>query len=220
MRIREDEGWIKRMQRPLTSDISENLVSATDIKHYVYCPRIVYFERVLHAQPQLGSQQEEGGEIHEEYVRKELRRRDAIYYSPDLVGAEKSLFTPLISRRLGLQGVVDCIIKTGKGEYIPVEYKNTSSDKGRAWIDHKYQLIAYALLIEENFGTIVRRGFINYIPESLILRLEITPLMKGHVKRIIENVKMIIETERLPRIRVAKHKCTGGCGYGQICKVK
>jgi CRISPR-associated exonuclease Cas4 len=160
------DEWLKRQQRLPVSDIAESFVSVTDIKHYVYCPRLVYFDRVLHAAPVFGSQQEDSKELHEDYVAKELRRKDAVYYSPEFVGAEKFLFTTLSSGELGLQGNVDCIIKTAKGEFVPVEYKNMSSDDGPVCMDHKYQLVAYALLIEENFGTIVKQGFVNYIMDS------------------------------------------------------
>jgi len=214
---RKDE-WLRRKQRLPVSDIAEEFVSVTDIKHYVYCPRLVYFDRVLHATPVFGSQQEDSKELHEDYVAKELRRKDAIYYSPEFVGAEKRLFTTLSSPLLGLQGNVDLIIKTAKGEFVPVEYKNMSSDRGRVCMDHRYQLVAYALLIEENYGTVVRRGFVDYIPEGLILQFEITPTMKSHVKRIIGHIKRIIKDEELPPIRVAKQKCQGGCGHKQICQ--
>lgn len=212
------DEWLKRKQRLPVSDVAESFVSVTDIKHYIYCPRLIYFDRVLHATPIFGSQQEDSKELHEDYVRKELRRKDAIYYSPEFVGAEKLMFTSLSSSALGLQGNVDCIIKTAKGEYIPVEYKNMSSDGGRVCMDHKYQLVAYALLIEENFETIVKRGFVNYLPETLILQFEITPSMKSYVKRVLGHIKRIIEDEELPPIRVAKQKCMGGCGHKQTCK--
>jgi CRISPR-associated exonuclease Cas4 len=211
-------SWLRRRQRLPTSDITEPFVAVTDVKHYIYCPRIVYFERVLHAKPVFGSQQEEGGEKHEEYVRKELRRKDAVYYSPDFIGAQKLLFVNLISPKLGLTGQLDCIIKTVKGEFIPVDYKNMGSNHGKVWMDHKYQLVAYALLVEERYNTIVKRMFVNYIPEKLILEVEITPTMKTHVKRVIGHIKRIISDEKLPPIRVAKRKCTGGCGYRTLCK--
>ncbi len=211
-------SWLRRRQRLPTSDITEPFVAVTDVKHYIFCPRIVYFERVLHAKPVFGSQQEEGGEKHEEYVRKELRRKDAVYYSPDFIGAQKLLFVNLISPKLGLTGQLDCIIKTVKGEFIPVDYKNMGSNHGKVWMDHKYQLVAYALLVEERYNTIVKRMFVNYIPEKLILEVEITPTMKTHVKRVIGHIKRIISDEKLPPIRVAKHKCTGGCGYRTLCK--
>jgi len=216
---REDK-WLRSKQRLPISDIAEPSVSVTDIKHYIYCPRLVYFDRVLHATPVFGSQQEDSKELHEDYVKKELRRKDASYYSPEFVGAEKLLFTPLSSDALGLQGNVDCIIKTVKEEYIPVEYKNMSSDKGKVCMDHRYQLVAYGLLVEENFNTIVRRGFVNYIPEGLILQFEITPTMKSYVKRVLGHIKRIIKEEDLPPIRVAKQKCTGGCGHKQTCQIK
>jgi CRISPR-associated exonuclease Cas4 len=93
-----------------------------------------------------------------------------------------------------------------------------ASDKGRVWIDHKYQLVAYALLVEENFDTVVRRGFVNYIPETSILRLEITPTMKSYVKHVLGHIKRIVKEEELPPIQVAKQKCAGGCGHKQICQ--
>jgi CRISPR-associated exonuclease Cas4 len=211
------DKWLKKKQRFPASDIAEDFVSVTDIKHYIYCPRLIYFDRVLHAQPVFGSQQEEGKEQHEDYVRKELRRKDAVYYSPEFVGAEKLLFASLGSSGLGLRGSVDCIIKTARGEYVPVEYKNMNSDKGKVCMDHKYQLVGYALLVEENFGTVVKRGFVNYIPEGLILRVDVTPSMKSYVKRVLEHIKRIIRDEELPPVRVAKRKCQGGCGHKQTC---
>ncbi len=200
-----------------TSDVAEAFVSVTDVKHYFYCPRIVYFEHVLHAKPVLGSQQVESKEAHEEYVRKELRRKDAIYYSSDFLGAEKLLFPQLSSPRLGLRGTVDLVIRTRSGEYVPVDYKNMESNRGKVWMDHKYQLVAYALLIEDCFDTLVRRGFINYIPEDLVIGLEITSTMKVHVKRVIGHIRRIIGEEKLPQVRVAKNKCSGGCGYRYLC---
>ena len=209
---------MKKKQRLPISDIAEPFVSVTDIKHYIFCPRLVYFDRVLHATPVFGSQQEDSRELHEDYVQKELRRKDAVFYSSEFVGAEKLLFTSLSSGVLGLQGNVDCIIKTAKGECVPVEYKNMSSDKGKVCMDHRYQLVGYALLIEENFDTVVKRGFVNYIPEALILQIEITPIMKGYVKRVLGHIKRIIKDEELPPMRVAKQKCTGGCGHKQVCR--
>ncbi len=220
MKLKESkkDRWLKSQQRPLVSDVAEDFISVTDIKQYIYCPRIVYFDRVLRAKPIFGSQQGDSKELHEDYVGKELRRKDAIYYSPEFVGAEKIMFTSLCSSTYGLQGNVDCIIKTASNEYIPVEYKNMNSDKGRVCMQHKYQLVGYALLIEDNFNIIVKRAFVDYILEGLILQFEITPTMKIFVKRVLGHIRRIIQDEELLPIRVAKYKCTGGCGHKQICQ--
>jgi len=95
------DEWLKRKQRLPISDVAEEFVSVTDIKHYVYCPRLVYFDRVLHATPVFGSQQEDSKELHEDYVRKELRRKDAVYYSPEFVGAENCCLLRLVPVCLG-----------------------------------------------------------------------------------------------------------------------
>ena len=212
------DDWLKRQQQLRVSDVAESFVSVTDIKQYIYCPRIVYFDRVLHATPMFGSQQKDSKELHEDYVSKEMRRKDAVYYSPEFVGAEKLMFTSLSSSKHSLHGNVDCIIKTAMGEYIPVEYKNMNSDKGRVCMQHKYQLVGYALLIEDNFDTTVKRAFVNYIPEKLILQFEITSTMKTFVKRVLGHIRRIIKDEELPPIRVAKYKCDGGCGHKQTCQ--
>jgi CRISPR-associated exonuclease Cas4 len=200
--------------------VAESFISVTDVKHYIYCPRLIYFDHVLHAKPVFGSQQEEGKESHEEQVTKELRRKDAVYYSSEFVGAQKLLFASLSSDALGLQGNVDLIIHTTRDEFIPVEYKNMNSDGGRVCMDHKYQLVAYALLIGETYSTTVKSGIVNYLPETQILQFEITPTMKTHVKRVLGHIKRIIQTEELPPIRVASYKCQGGCGHKQTCQTK
>lgn len=213
----KDMSWLKKKEKLFTSDLTENFISATDIKHFLYCPRIIYFEKVLHVEPQLGSQQEESKKLHEKLEEKELRRKGATLYSKEIKTAEKFFRIPLTSKKLKLQGTVDCIIKHGN-EYIPVDYKNMESNKGKPWIDHKYQLVVYALLIEENYQTIVKRGYINYIPEKLTVKIDITPTMKIHVKRILTQIEEIIQKEKLPSIKTAKEKCSGGCGYKWICK--
>jgi CRISPR-associated exonuclease Cas4 len=214
----KENKWLNNQQKLRVSDIAESFISVTDVKHYIYCPRLIYFDHVLHATPVFGSQQKEGKEIHEEQVAKELKRKDAIYYSAEFASAEKLLNTPLCSDTLSLQGNVDLIIHTARNEFIPVEYKNMRSDNGRICMDHKYQLTAYALLIEETFNTTVKQGIVNYLPEKLTIQFDITPTMKTHVKRVIGHIKKIIQTETLPPIRTAPHKCQGGCGHKQTCQ--
>jgi len=83
--------------------------------------------------------------------------------------------------------------------------------------DLKYQLVAYGLLVKESFGRGVRRSF-EYVPEALILQLEVTPIIKSYVKRVLWHIKRMLREEELPPIRVAKHKYAGGRGHKQICQ--
>ena len=81
---------------------------------------------------------------------------------------------------------------------MPVEYKNTMSDRGRPWPDHKYQLTAYALLVEENHTTLVKRGYVSYLPEDFTLKIDITPYMKTQTVNSITEVIDIIRKGKLP----------------------
>ncbi len=126
-------------------------------------------------------------------------------------------FVPLYSSKLKLTGTIDLIIRTREDEYIPVDYKNMPSNHGKIWLDHKYQLTAYALLIDEAFNTHVKRGFINYIPEDKVIKLEITHAMKVYVRRVLSDIEKIIREERLPPIKTSKKKCAGGCGFKFLC---
>jgi hypothetical protein len=44
---KKNDDWLKRQQRPTVSDITEEFISVTDIKQYIYCPRLIYFDHVL-----------------------------------------------------------------------------------------------------------------------------------------------------------------------------
>jgi CRISPR-associated exonuclease Cas4 len=53
-------------------------------------------------------------------------------------------------------------------------------------LTHKFQLSAYALLIEEHYSTKVKRGFVYYIPEDKPVEIEITETVKNYLKRTIK----------------------------------
>jgi len=200
-----------------TSDVAEAYCSVTDIKHYLYCPRIVYFDKVLHCPPILESQQEASKTTHENLEQKEKRRKAAVFYSPEFEAAEKIFRVTLESEKLKLRGNLDLLIHTNS-EYVPVEYKEMSSDRGKLWPDHKYQLAAYALLVEETHNTTVGHGIVNYVREDRVIPCEISDGMKKYVRRMIVEVNRLVSDQALPPITVPASRCHGGCGYLWICK--
>lgn len=191
-------------------------VTVSDIKHYIYCPRIIYFDKVLHAEEKILSQQHASGGAHNEIRKKDLRRVGAIYYSKELKDAKKIFGLDLSSARLGLKGSLDCLIISDK-EYIPADYKIMRSNKGKVWLDHKYQLAAYALLVEEKYNTVVKRGFVYYVPEKRVVEVRITESMKSYVVKVINDIRTIVREEYLPPVRVPLKKSLG-CGFYWVCK--
>ena len=200
------------------SDLTEEYHNVTDIKQYAYCPRVVYFEHVMHARPIIGSQQEQGREEHIHLEVKEKRRKAALWVSHEFDTAEKLYRLELSSEKLRLRGVLDLLLKV-RDELVPVEYKNMRSDKGRAWTHHKYQLTGYALLVEDSYGRSVTRGLLNYVPEELALLVSITPEMKKFTFEIVKRIGHIIQRQYLPPVTVPISKCFG-CEYFWVCQRK
>ena len=66
---------MERQQRLHASDITEDFVSLTDIKQYIYCPRMVYFDRLIRVTPIFGSRQENSKEQHEDYAEQLFEKR-------------------------------------------------------------------------------------------------------------------------------------------------
>jgi CRISPR-associated exonuclease Cas4 len=205
----EDSQWAY-------TDAGESTITVTDIKHYFYCPKIIYFDKVIHAEPRFTAQQNESKIKHDKIEEKDSRRKAGVFYSKELQNAEKSFRVHMHSPTLRLEGVLDCLLKNGK-EMIPIDYKYTVSKKGDPWPDHKYQITAYALLVEETYDTIVRRGFVYYIPEELTIQIRITESMKTYLKKIIGATANIIESEEEPDARIPASRCSGGCGFLWIC---
>ncbi len=188
-----------------TFDPSERPITPTDVKQYVYCPLVVYYSRVLKLKPVLDSQQEASREKH-----SRIRRPP-----PGIEGKVLSC-PPLYSERLNAYGEPDLLLRQGN-ELIPVDYKFSRSMKGSAWPDHKYQLALYALLVEEAFSTVVKRGLIYYVGDALV-EVRITRRVKEYVKRIIKEIREMERTGIPPKVRRDPEKCSGGCGYSWACK--
>lgn len=192
------------------------MVTVSDVKQYLYCPRIIYFDHVLHVPKPPDLKLDIGKEKHDDITAREKRRKGAIFYDSFLDKAEKLFKVSLESETLGLRGVVDYLIKAEK-EYVPVDYKFGFSNKGAAHLNHKYQLAAYALLVEENFSTIVRRGYVHYNRDRVNVRIDMTDEIRRRTLKQIREIREIVEEEIEPgRTRVAA-RCKD-CEYKRYCE--
>ena len=188
----------------------EEYITASDIKRYGYCPKIIYFTHVLHIEERKTEAMEYGSEIHREKHILPLIAK--IKPSKTLRNYE------LRSSKLKLSGKPDFILVTKFGEYIPVEIKWAEEEfRGEARRDHKLQIGAYALLIEENFGTTVKRGYVYYLRSNRIVEVKITGSLKKEVRRAIKKIYEIIEGEEEPKVKIGRDKC-GNCGWRKYCK--
>ncbi|MDI6816618.1 MAG: CRISPR-associated protein Cas4 [Actinomycetota bacterium] len=200
-------------------------LTVTDVKQYFFCPRVIYFTYCMDLIRPTTTKMKLGKQSHnrEENLQK---RRTLVKYQ--LIKGERRFNLRLRSERLGLNGVLDMAIFTRR-EAIPVEFK--MSTKGLS-LNHKYQLAAYAMLLEDELfirgkpraickGPVrprryVRRGFIHYIPTRRVHEVEITSNMRAHVKGVLNDMRRMIMNETMPDANKRKNRCRD-CEFVRFC---
>jgi len=192
-------------------------ISGTDIKNWIYCPLIVFYRKVMRLEPKIFEQQRAGMEKHIEIQNKIKRRISIAARKRNLEIIHKEFNKVILNEEEKLMGLIDMIAVLRNKEIVPIEIKTMKSNNGKPWRDHVYQLAFYAMLLEKKYMKIIKRGYIYYEDNQLI-EVVITNHEKAMVKRIINSIREMIETERQPKVRIQAKKCTGGCGYKWICK--
>ncbi|HID86738.1 MAG TPA: CRISPR-associated protein Cas4 [Anaerolineae bacterium] len=183
-------------------------LTVTDIKNFVYCPRVVYHMHFLTQRP-VTYKMEEGKLQHARAAELEGRRSLRAY---GLADGQRHFGVRLRSERLGLSGWLDMAI-VREGEAIPVEFKHSTRRLG---LNHKYQLTAYGLLLEERYGRPVRRGFAYFIPAKRAQEVIITPNMRRYVTRLLGEIREMLATEALPRATAHRERCAD-CEFRNFC---
>ena len=181
----------------------------SDLKQFMYCPRVVYLQYVLPVERKVTHKMEHGHLEHLELNRLE-RRRKLVEYGLD--EGERRFHVPLHSDRLGLTGVLDLLLVTPRG-YFPVEFKYSSRDPA---LNHKYQLTAYAVLVEETFQRPVRTGFLYMAPGKRIHPVDITENMRLHLRRMMGAIRRMVAEERMPARARSRGRCRD-CEYRRFC---
>jgi CRISPR-associated exonuclease Cas4 len=167
------------------------LLRVTDIKQFLYCPRICYWNYVVPVERRLPPKVEYGAADHTLLARLEERRTLRAYGLP---AGTRRFHVRLTSEILGLTGVLDALLETEE-ERIPVEYKDTL---GGVRLNHRVQLAAYALLLREQPGPPVRRGMVFLIPEQRICAVRLDGALDRVVREALGAMRAAIAAELLP----------------------
>ena len=199
-------------------DVGELYISPTDLKQFVFCPRVVFFNRVMRLRPIMGAQQEAAQKSHDRLMNLE-KRRSTVLLKLDISRPVKKQFeVPLQSESLGVKGRLDMLVVSADGEYIPIEFKEMYSNRGQVRLDHKYQLALLALMVEEKYDVIIRRGVVYYLKDEAHVQLLITESLKKQCKRYLKRIHNMIETEQVPPPRRLCRSERVGCGYADWCR--
>jgi len=172
--------------------MSEELfLPVTAIKDFLFCPRITYFCYVRSLPRRLTPKMQMGKEEHKRIQELEGRRMMAKY---GLEKGRRIFLLKLFSPRLKLSGILDLLIISNK-RYFPVEFKFSS---GKPQLDHKYQLAAYSLLLEDCFNCPVSMGYLYFHPKKEIFPIAISQGVKSYTKILLQKIWKLIVDESFP----------------------
>lgn len=183
-------------------------LTVTDVRQYVYCPRIPYYRYTLPLERPVTAKMDLGKKEHESTSAKESRRTLKAY---GIKEGERRFGVDLYSRHLRLRGKIDMVIFT-RYELVPVEYKMTSG----VGLHHKYQLAAYAMLAEHTCSQTVSRAFVYLTPEKRAVEVPITAAMRERVRGVLAELRRSVWNERLPAPTPHRGRCYG-CEYRRFC---
>ena len=185
------------------------LLEVTDIKQYVYCPRIPFYRYCLPAIRPVTYGMGAGIRSHRVEQAREERRSLRVY---GLHAGERVFDLSLRSERLGLVGKLDMAVRLADVAVV-VDYKLSA---GKAGLHFQMQLAAYAELLEEAWGVPVRRAFLYHIPDRRAEEVVMTPSLRRRVKRTVEAIHAMVEAERMPAPPTNRGRCLS-CEFRRFC---
>jgi CRISPR-associated exonuclease Cas4 len=184
------------------------LFTMTDLKQYIYCPRIFFYHACLPKIRPVTYKMQVGIEAHDEERTRAARRSLGMY---GVIEGQRHFDVSIISTKLGLSGQVDEVVETDN-EVIPVDYK-LANKAGRHF---QMQLVAYGLLLEEHFQRPVKRGFLYLIPTRKAQEILITPKLRREVEQALTYMREIAEREQMPMPTEWRQRCTD-CEFRRFC---
>ncbi|HEX5414280.1 MAG TPA: CRISPR-associated protein Cas4 [Chloroflexota bacterium] len=189
--------------------MSETILTVTDLKQWLYCPRIAYYMRCLPKVRPVTYRMQSAKDAHEDEAGREHRRSLRAY---GLADGERDYEVNLASDVLGLRGKVDLVVRR-LDEVIPIEYKDSDGYAGRHFL---LQLAAYGLLLEEATGLPARRGFLYFVPSRRSRPVELTDDLKDSVRVAIVEIREMVQRETMPLPTPRRERCTN-CEFRRFC---
>ena len=184
-------------------------IRVNDLKQFAYCPRIVFYQYTMPVERRATFKMEHGKSVEPRVEQLEQRRKLKEY---GLAHGTRRFQVPMLSRRLGLSGRVDLLIETADGMF-PVDFKDTTAPIRD---NHRVQLCAYALLIEDTFGRPVRAGFIYRVPREDVTAVEMSATLRRDTLRAMQGIRTLIRAEQMPEATTVRARCAD-CEYRNYC---
>ena len=186
-----------------------DLIPVTDLKQWAYCPRVVYYHRVMPAPPKPTYKMKEGLAAQEMIESLEMRRKLREY---GLDTARRRFGLWLDNQELGLSGKIDLLLEAPE-EIAVVDFKLTSGEPGQ---NHRLQLAGYSLLAESAYGRPARRAFLYRIPDSRIFVEPVTEELRRAVEAAVIGIRKTGQSQLCPEPTDVRGRCVE-CEFANYC---
>jgi CRISPR-associated exonuclease Cas4 len=121
---------------------------------------------------------------------------------------------PLVSKRYGLTGRPDYLVRTDEG-IVPVEAKSTRRPaNGRPYDSHLMQLAAYCLLVEDVLGADVPYGVVRYADGEIAV--DYTPELREELLALLAEMNEARWADDVHRSHEDARRCNG-CSMRESC---
>ena len=127
-----------------------------------------------------------------------------------------SMYSYLIKdQQLELVGTCDKI-EIIEGKYYPINIKSSNPPLKGTWDNDAIELVANALLIEQEFDTEVFVGFIDYLKIGDKRPVVMDANLRKGLFKVLNEVKDILNEKIVPNVNINIQKCDK-CDYKEIC---
>jgi CRISPR-associated protein Cas4 len=197
-------------------------ISIFEVIDYIYCPRIIYYEKTLKIseskmeafKEEEKKRLEEKGMINRRWVWDRLKLRKQSINNLEQ-WTNKEFNKELYSQKYHFHGKLDEILYLDEGTIVPLYYHNS---KYTAREDEQYKnlMTLFSILIEENYQIECQKGYILFLNDSSLKKIECTTKDFENMKQYIAKTLELIETEKYPLEAEGGTKCRD-CYYKKIC---
>ncbi|SKA90379.1 CRISPR-associated exonuclease, Cas4 family [Clostridium sp. USBA 49] len=191
---------------------NEIYVTPSEIIEFMYCQRFAYFMNCL------GIKQNEDKRykvIKGRNIHIDKSNQNVNYVRKKINGVAKYINVYMISKNLGLKGIVDEIYELKDGSLAPLDYKYAVYEE-KDFLTSKIQMGLYSLLIEDIYKYKVNKMFLIYCRSGNLLKeLEFKDKDREAAKKAIDDYKKVIQGY-YPKATKYKARCIDCC-YRNIC---
>lgn len=188
-------------------------VTASLLLEYLFCPRFIYFMNCLCIKQNEDKRFKvlKGRETHDG------RERENVDYLRKRIGCVgKETGVHMASAKYHIKGTVDEALALSDGTMAPLDYKYAEY-RGTVFRTQRYQSVFYGLLIKENYGAEVQRGFICYTrSRNYLAEIEMAEKDFSDLQLMIEEILDITRKCYYPKGTPHAAQCVDCC-YRRIC---